>query len=124
MGNDYLLPLDEPEQDTKEKPKRTGGKGDRFAQHHAFVVATMRTLNRTETKVWCALWDFTDARTGLGSLSFNTLAELAGCNRRNARKAVKSLIGKGLVEQVKKGNNLTHQSSVYRVRPTAKAEKG
>jgi hypothetical protein len=107
-----------------EQARKPSGKGDRFNQHHAFVVATMRTLNRTEALVWNALWDFTDARTGLVALSHTALAELVGCHRRTAIRAVQSLMKKGLVKRTKKGSNLTNLSSVYQVCPTAKAEKG
>jgi hypothetical protein len=105
---------------TAQKPKQPSGKRDRFRIHRAFIDDTQRTLTGLECQIWETLWDYTDADTGLVSLSFNTLAELVGCNLRNARRALKSLIGKGLAKQVKKGNNLTHQASVYRVYATAK----
>ncbi len=110
--------------DAAEVQKPKGGKGDAFAEINAFAWITKQSLNNSETGVWLSLWTRTDRKTGLAKVSLNLMSRDAGCSQRAAIYAVQSLMKKGLVKRVSKGSNLTNQPSVYRVYPTAKAEKG
>ena len=120
--DEYLPPL--PPHDNEIQPKQadkpttpdiTGNVKGRFQDHHTFIVATQRTLNRTEALAWLTLWDYTNAKTGLCQLSYKALSEQIGCSSRAIQDAIKGLMKRGLVKRLRKGSKTTHESAVYQV---------
>jgi len=98
-----------PEVDTK--PTKHKG---RFQQLNTFVDTRMETLSRSELAVWFCLYRDTKP-DGTVQVSQNDIARRAGCKVLAVKRAIPSLGNKGLLRVVKKGNNLTHEPSIYRL---------
>jgi hypothetical protein len=95
----------------KPKHQRRGG-GERFRQLNAFADFTLAALDRNELAVWLLL--FRDARDGIARTSQRNLARRAGACERTVRRAVNRLVGRGLLDVVRRGRLLTGPSA-YRV---------
>jgi len=109
------LPEYETETETKPKPQLNIHKG-RFNEINAFAWGVMRDLSRSEIAVWLSLWTHTNAKTGLVQMSQSSLIEEVGCSIRQVVYTIASLEAKGLLTVKKKGNNLTHEPSVYKLK--------
>jgi DNA-binding MarR family transcriptional regulator len=79
----------------------------------------MRKLTRSEIAVWMVL--YRDARGQVARTSMNDMAQRGGVNPRTAVRAVKGLVGRGLLEVLKRGG-LGRGPSVYRVHPLPPVE--
>lgn len=104
---------------------RSGGKGqrrgrqrhaDRFAVLNAFVDVTARTLPRAAALAWLVLWR--DTRDGIARTSIADMAKRVGCDERSAKRAVRRLVGDGLVEVVRRGGKWRGVSA-YKVTPVS-----
>jgi len=110
------LPEDETETETETKPKPQLNKHKgRFNEINAFAWSVMRDLSRSEIAVWLSLWTHTNAKTDSVQMSQSRLAQEAGCTVLQVKRSVKSLQKKKLLLVKSKGNNRTHEPSVYRV---------
>ena len=99
------------------KPKRRGGRGERFAVLNAFTDFGLADLTGAETKVWLILFRDAKAATGTARTGQTDIARRAGLKPRMVRYALASLVSKGMVHVVHRGQ-LNAGPSVYRVHPT------
>lgn len=110
------LPEDDGDDTATTKSTKPNKHRDRFAQINAFAWSVMRDLSRSEGFVWLSLWTHTNAKTGLVQISQSSLIEEVGCSIRQVAYTLASLEEKGLLTVKKKGNNLTHEPSVYKLK--------
>jgi len=80
-----------------------------------FVDFTLRDLDRAELAVWLILYRDTKA-DGLVRTAQTDLARRAGVDVRTVRRAIRKLVGRGLLVVVNRGG-LRRGVSTYRVRP-------
>lgn len=99
------------------KPKRPGGRGERFAVLNAFTDYALADLTGAEVKVWLILFRDTKAATGTARTGQADIADRAGLEPRTVRRALYALEAKGMVRVVRRGR-LNVGPSVYRVHPT------
>jgi DNA-binding MarR family transcriptional regulator len=83
---------------------------------NAFVDATMWGLPRATALTWLVLWR--DTRDGIARTSMVDIADCVGCDERSAKRAVRQLVDKGLVEVVRRGGKWRGVST-YRVTPVS-----
>jgi hypothetical protein len=102
------------------KPKRRGGRGERFTLLNAFTDCALADLTGAETKVWLILFRDAKAATGTARTGQADIARRAGLEPRTVRRALASLETKGMVRVVRRGR-LNAGPSVYRVHPTGAA---
>ena len=102
------------------KPKRRGGRGERFAVLNAFADCALADLTGAEAKVWLILFRDVKAATGTARTGQADIARRAGLEPRTVRRALTSLEAKGMVHVVHRGR-LNAGPSVYRVHPTGTA---
>jgi len=116
-----LRPDEEPERPAPPvKPKRRGGRGERFAMLNAFADIALANLTGAQVKVWLILFRDVKATTGTARTGQADIARRAGLKPRMVRYALSSLKAKGLVSVVRRGR-LNSGPSVYRVRSTGTA---
>ncbi len=104
-----------PQAGSKAPPPRTPDyqkAGNRFATLNAFVDHDMKDLTGCESKVWFAL--FRDERRGEVRTAQSDLARRVGANVRSVRRAINSLLTKGLLKIVRRGGIL-RGPSVYQI---------
>lgn len=99
------------------RPKRRGGRAERFAVLNAFTDFSLADLTGAEAKVWVLIFRDVKAATGTARTGQADLARRAGLSPRGVRKALVELERKGLVDVVHRGR-LNRGTSVYRVHPT------
>lgn len=75
---------------------------DRFKTLNTFVDATLRDLSPREALAWLVLYRDTKP-DGLARTGFTDLATRTGCSVATAKRVVKSLRRRGLVQRVRKG---------------------
>jgi len=92
--------------------------GNRFKVLNTFADCTLAGLSRAEIAVWLLLWRDTKP-DGLARSSQADLARRAGTNDRTARRAIGSLLRRGLLTVVYRGG-LRRGSSKYRVHPLSR----
>ena len=102
------------------KPKRKGGRGERFAVLNAFTDCALADLTGAEAKVWLILFRDSKAATGTARTGQADIARRAGVEPRTVRRALTSLEAKGMIHVVYRGR-LNAGPSVYRVHPTGNA---
>jgi hypothetical protein len=116
-----LRPEGEPERPAPAaKPKRRGGRGERFALLNSFVDFALADLTVAEVKVWLILFRDTKAATETARTGQADIARRAGLQPRTVRRALASLESRGMVHVVRRGR-LNAGPSVYRVHPTGNA---
>src|SRR5262249_17593826 len=100
----------------KAKPTSKKAKvvGERFGVLNAFVDFTAGRLQRNEVLVWLIL--YRDTRHGIARTSQADLARRAGISRRTVIRAVRRLVGRGLLVVVCRGS-IRQGPSSYRVLP-------
>ena len=101
------------------RPRKPVGRGKadarRWATLNAFVDVTAARLSRSELAVWLVL--FRDVRDGVARTGLTDIARRGGMDHGSAKRAVRSLVAKGLVTIVRRGRR--HGGpSIYRVTPT------
>jgi hypothetical protein len=89
---------------------------DRFAVLNAFLDVTAKTLSRAPGLAWLVL--YRDTRDGVARTSIADLASRVGCDQRSAKRAIRLLVEKGLVEVVHRGGKW-RGVSIYRVTPVS-----
>jgi len=94
----------------KGKPKST-----RFEPINSFVDGPMRDLNGNDVKIWVALWRDTKPN-GFAQISQSQIARLSGVSVDTVYRGMKRLSAAGLVRVIRKGNNLTGESTLYQVK--------
>jgi predicted transcriptional regulator len=87
---------------------------DRFATINAFADFALGGLSRAGIAVWVLLWRDTKP-DGLARTSQADLARRAGCDLSTVKRAVRKLVGAGLLERVRRGR-LGGGPTTYRVR--------
>jgi hypothetical protein len=87
---------------------------DRFATINAFADFRLGRLSRAEIAVWLLLWRDTKP-DGLARTSQADLARRAGCDVSTVKRAVRKLVGTGLLDIARRGR-LGAGPSAYRVR--------
>jgi hypothetical protein len=107
-------PAGEPGKNVLRGPEGRGAQ-DRFATINAFTDFGLGRLGRAEIAVWVILWRDTKP-DGLARTSQADLARRAGCYLSTVKRAVRKLVGAGLLEMVRRGR-LGAGPSAYRVRP-------
>jgi len=117
------LPPITKQRDTERKDSAGGkrsarheGRPPKFAQSEAFAPWSVR-LPRLDSAVWRTMWDI---QPGDGGVFFASHGEIARRlqlpkARTNIVKAVKRLIEKQLLVQVRKGCSRTRKASEYRI---------
>ncbi len=85
----------------------------RFAVLNGFVDGVMGTLPRAAALVWVCLWRDTKP-DGLARTAVADLARRVGGDRRTVLRALRLLVGRGLLEVVRRGG-LGCGPSTYRV---------
>ncbi len=103
-----------------------GTVASRFRQMNTFVDCVLRHLTRAEICCWLILWR--DTRDGLAATAQSDLAQRAGLNPRNVRRAIEGLKAKGILVVAHQGG-YRQGMSTYRVSPlppelTPEAEPG
>ena len=86
----------------------------RFAVLNGFVDGVMGTLPRAAALVWVCLWRDTKP-DGLARTAVADLARRIGSDRRTVLRALRLLVGRGLLEVVRRGG-LGRGVSAYRVK--------
>jgi hypothetical protein len=99
------------------KPKRQGGRTERFAALNAFTDCALADLTGAETKAWLILFRDVKAATGTARTGQADIARRAGLSRRGVQVALDRLRAKGLITLVRRGR-LNAGPSAYRVHPT------
>ena len=99
------------------KPKRRGGRGERFAVLNAFADCALADLTGAEAKVWLILFRDTKGATGTARTGQADIARRAGLSLRAVKLALRSLRAKGMVHVVRRGQ-LNAGPSVYGIHPT------
>lgn len=113
-----LRPDDEPARPAPTaKPKRRSGRGERFAILNAFADFALADLTGAEVKVWLILFRDAKAATGTARTGQADIARRAGIDARSVRRALESLLAKGMVRVVQRGR-LNTGPSTYIVHPT------
>ena len=82
---------------------------DRLLKLRIFTMETMGALRRAEITVWLAI--FNCEFHGQSQIGYTRLEEVTKLSRRHVGKAIKSLVGKGLLEVVSRGQYRPSQSS-------------
>jgi len=100
-------------------PKGKRPVGERFRSINSFADFTLRTLTRNEIAVWLVLWR--DSREGVARAGQGDIAKRAGISTRTVRRAIRRLVGRGLLVVVHRGR-IGKGPSAYRVRPLAREE--
>lgn len=100
---------------------------DRLLTLRIFTLETMGSLRRAEITVWLAI--FNCEFHGQAQIGYTRLEEVTKLSRRHVGKAIESLVGKGLLEVVSRGqyrpsrssggegSKINGFSSIYRVHP-------
>lgn len=106
--------LETPPPEAGKKPPKPNNDMGRWNTLNKFVDCTMGGLSAVQSNVWIVL--FRDTKpNGTAQVSYGDMARRAGCSIRGAKYALSALIRKRLVEQVKRGDNITHTASIYRL---------
>jgi predicted ArsR family transcriptional regulator len=101
---------------SEEPPKRkAGGKPHFFEVFNGLVDSGIRYLHRSETHAYLVLLRDTKP-DGLARVSFGDIATRCGISRRQAIRAVKELVERGVVEVVRRGGR-DIGTSTYRIVP-------
>lgn len=95
---------------SKRKGSRTKGAGARFKDLSEFVRLRAAALTKAELAVWIAVFNF--AQGGTATVTQAKLAKIAGTTERTIKRAVASLVQRGLLEIVERGR--PGRCSVYR----------
>jgi len=82
---------------------------DRLLKLRIFTLETMGSLRRAEIAVWLAI--FNCEFRGQAQIGYTRLEEVTKLSRRHVGKAIKSLVGKGLLEVVSRGQYRPSRSS-------------
>lgn len=82
---------------------------DRLLQVRIFTLETMGSLRRAEITVWLAI--FNCEFDGQAQIGYARLSEVTDLSQRHVGKAIKSLVGKGLLEVVSRGQYRPSRSS-------------
>lgn len=102
---------------------------DRLLKLRIFTLETMGSLRRAEITVWLAI--FNCEFHGQAQIGYTRLEEVTKLSRRHVGKAIESLVGKGLLDVVARGQYRPSRSkggsgsdsngfsSIYRVHPRA-----
>lgn len=106
-------PMLRPAEADRRKGNSRKAQGDRWADFNHLVDVVLGDLTRAEALVLLAL--FRDARDGVATVSYTSLAERAKCSYAAVKRAVSALQKRRLIARIKRGSNLTHQASSYRV---------
>lgn len=100
---------------------------DRLLTLRIFTLETMASLRRAEIAVWLAI--FNCEFRGQAQIGYTRIEEVTGLSRKHVGKAIKSLVEKGLLEVISRGqyrprgktnDNGTGEnglSSIYRLHP-------
>ena len=106
---------------------------DRLLQLRIFTLETMGSLRRAEITVWLAI--FNCEFRGQAQIGYARLSEVTDLSQRHVGKAIKSLVGKGLLKVVSRGQYRPSRSSggegaktngfssIYRVHPRVSEPK-
>jgi hypothetical protein len=98
---------------TNGKPKQRNRKAaERFAILNSFVDGPMQELSRAEITTWLAL--YRDTWDGIAEASQSHIARRTGSADRTVRRALGSLVRRGLVKVVYRGG-LNRGASKYRL---------
>lgn len=89
---------------------------ERFNEINTFLDVTGRTLPRAALLCWLLLWR--DSRNGIARTAISDMARRAGCDKRTALRAVRTLVERGLVKVIRKGG-LGRGLSTYKVTPVS-----
>ncbi|MFO0863917.1 MAG: hypothetical protein U0744_04570 [Gemmataceae bacterium] len=100
------------------KTPRSPRSSSRFPEFNTFVDFTMATLTGAERGVWLVLFRDTKSDTGTAQTGQTDIARRANISPRMVKRAVKSLLSKGLLKVVRRGR-LNGGPSIYRVFATA-----
>ncbi len=95
---------------------RSSRAAERFDQINTFLDVTGRTLPRAALLCWLTLWR--DSRNGIARTAITDMARRAGCDKRTALRAVRTLVERGLVTVIRKGG-LGRGLSTYKVTPVS-----
>jgi hypothetical protein len=98
---------------------------DRLLTLRIFTLETMGSLRRAEIAVWLAI--FNCEFRGQAQIGYTRIEEVTGLSRKHVGKAIKSLVEKGLLEVISRGQYRPRSkgsvdeenglSSIYRVHP-------
>jgi predicted transcriptional regulator len=103
---------------TKSTKNSTKNAGSRFKDLSAFVRLSAAGLTKAELAVWIAVFNFSQGGTAI--VTQVKLAKFAGTTERTIKRAVASLVKRGLLEVIERGR--PGRSSVYRYHAVRKED--
>lgn len=107
-----------PQPEAAPPPKNNGWDGQRYNDWWIFEDCFMDKSKTSDAEkcVWICIWNRTNAKTRLATVSSATIAKKSGYDRRTITRAIKSLQKKGFIQVVKHGGwGVSHTANTYRL---------